>query len=195
MGGNAAGAQAALQQLLLALLVAIPLVFIIMMAVFRSLVQALILLAAIPFAAVGAIVLAVLTRTAIGISSLFGFLMLIGIVVTNAIVLIDRVNHLRTEGMDARSALIVGGGQRVRPILMTAIATILALLPMAINADGPGNSVISSSLAIVVMGGLISSTALTLLFVPALYLLVENFKDRLKKRSALAAMSREQVVV
>ncbi len=188
LGGNAAGAQAALQQLFLALLIAIPLVFIIMMAVFRSLVQALILLVAIPFAAVGAIVLAVITRTAIGISSLFGFLMLIGIVVTNAIVLIDRVNHLRATGMDARSAVIAGGAQRVRPILMTAVATILALLPMAVNAGGPGNGVISSSLAIVVMGGLASSTCLTLLFVPALYMIVEDIKGRVRKKPDMAEM-------
>jgi HAE1 family hydrophobic/amphiphilic exporter-1 len=93
LGGNAAGAQDELNQLYLALLFAIPLVFIVMVVTFRSLIQPLILLVAIPFAAVGAIVLSVLTQTAIGVSTLFGFLMLIGIVVTNAIVLIDRVNH------------------------------------------------------------------------------------------------------
>src|SRR5262249_3639776 len=146
----------------LALLIAIPLVFIIIMAVFRSLLQALILLVTIPFAAEGAIVLALLTRTAISISSLFGFLMLIGIVVTNAIVLIDRVNHLQVAGMGVRAAVITGAAQRVRPILMTAVATILALLPMALDLGGASNGVISSSLAIIVIGGLISSTGLTL---------------------------------
>jgi HAE1 family hydrophobic/amphiphilic exporter-1 len=180
LGGNAAGAQDELNQLYLALLFAIPLVFIVMVVTFRSLIQPLILLVAIPFAAVGAIVLSVLTQTAIGVSTLFGFLMLIGIVVTNAIVLIDRVNHFRAEGMDARAAAIAGGRQRVRPILMTAAATIMALLPMAVS--GSGNSIISSSLAIVVIGGLASSTFLTLLLVPALYVIIENISDRLRKK-------------
>lgn len=180
LGGNAAGAEDELNQLYLALLFAIPLVFIVMVVTFRSLIQPLILLVAIPFAAVGAIVLSVLTQTAIGVSTLFGFLMLIGIVVTNAIVLIDRVNHFRAEGMDARAAAIAGGRQRVRPILMTAVATIMALLPMAVS--GSGNSIISSSLAIVVIGGLASSTFLTLLLVPVLYVSIENISDRLRKK-------------
>jgi HAE1 family hydrophobic/amphiphilic exporter-1 len=182
LGTNSSGSQDTLNQLYLTLLFAIPLVFIVMVATFRSLIQPLILLISIPFAAVGSILLAVVTHTAIGISSLFGALMLIGIVVTNAIVLIDRINHFRVEGLDPRAAVIAGGCQRVRPILMTALATIMALIPMAIGAGGGSNPVISGGLAIVVIGGLTSSTFLTLLLVPTLYVIVEDMRERWQKR-------------
>jgi hydrophobic/amphiphilic exporter-1 (mainly G- bacteria), HAE1 family len=182
-GNNSSQDQSILNQLYLALLFAIPLVFIIMVMTFRSLLQPLILLVAIPFAAMGSIVLAVVTQTPIGVSSLFGALMLIGIVVTNAIVLIDRVNQYRAEGMDARSAVIAGGRDRVRPILMTALATIMALIPTALGlSGGTSNPVVSGSLAIVVIGGLASSTFLTLLFVPTLYVIVETTKERFKQK-------------
>ncbi len=196
LGTNANTGQNALSQLYLALLVAIPLVFIIMVATFRSIIQPLMLLISIPFAAVGSIVLAVLTRTAIGVSSLFGFLMLIGIVVTNAIVLIDRVNHYRAEGMSARDAVIAGGQHRVRPILMTALATIMALSPMALGFGGNDNPVVSKGLAIVVIGGLTASTFLTLLLLPTLYVLVEGAKDRRNKQPApIPAPQKEEVAL
>jgi HAE1 family hydrophobic/amphiphilic exporter-1 len=192
-GSTSSQGQNVLNQLYLALLFAIPLVFIVMVAAFRSLLQPLILLVAIPFAAMGSIVLAVVTQTAIGISSLFGALMLIGIVVTNAIVLIDRVNHYRAEGMDPRSAVIAGGRHRVRPILMTALATIMALLPTALGWGGSGNVILSSDLAVVVIGGLASSTLLTLLFVPTLYVIVENIRDRFKREELPVVPVREEV--
>jgi HAE1 family hydrophobic/amphiphilic exporter-1 len=185
-GNSASGGQDTLNKLYIALLVAISLVFIIMTVTFRSLVQPLILLVAIPFAATGSIVLAVVTRTPIGVSSLFGFLMLIGIVVTNAIVLIDRVNQYRGQGMDPRSATIAGGRDRVRPILMTALATIMALIPTALGwgSGSTSNLILSAGLAIVVIGGLASSTLLTLLFVPTLYVIVETTKERITKKIA-----------
>lgn len=186
LGGTATEANNVLTQLLLALLFAIPIVLIIMAVTFRSVIQPLILLVSIPFAAVGALVLAAITQTAISDSTLFGFLMLIGIVVTNAIVLIDRVNHFRARGMDARAAVIAGGQQRVRPILMTAVATIMALMPIALGIGGANNAIVSSSLAIIVIGGLASSTFLTLLFVPTLYVIVENTRDRWKKKQNTA---------
>jgi HAE1 family hydrophobic/amphiphilic exporter-1 len=156
--------------------------------------QPLILLVAIPFAAVGSIVLAAITQTTVGISTLFGFLMLIGIVVTNAIVLIDRVNHYRALGMDARSAVIEGGRRRLRPILMTAVATIMALMPMALGLGGSGNAVISGGLAIVVIGGLASSTFLTLLLVPTLYVIVEETRDRFRKKPEVSSMPTGELV-
>src|SRR5258708_20687767 len=165
----------------------------VMVVTFRSLIQPLILLVSIPFAAVGSIVLAVLTQTAISVSSLFGFLMLIGIVVTNAIVLIDRVNHFRAEGMDARAAVIAGGRQSVRPILIPAATTIMALLPMAVS--GSGNAIIASSLAIVVIGGLASSTLLALRLVPTLYLMVEQTRDRFRKKQDVSSMQTGEHVV
>ncbi len=165
----------------IAMLVAILLVYIIMVATFRSLLNPLILLVSIPFAAVGAVLALVITGTSLGMPSLVGLLMLIGIVVTNAIVLLDLVEQFRRRGMDARTAVIEGGRRRLRPILMTAIATILALIPMALGIGGKGGF-LSTPLAVVVIGGLFTSTFLTLILVPVLYLTF----DRLRPAGAYA---------
>ena len=177
VGGVSADQADAFQQLGLAVLAAIAIVFIIMVATFRSLIQPVILLVSIPFAATGAIVLLLVTGTPLGVPSLIGVLMLVGIVVTNAIVLMDLINHYRLQGMGVQEAVIEGGRHRLRPILMTAIATIFALLPMALGLTGEGGF-ISQPLAIVVIGGLVSSTLLTLVLVPTLYTMVENRKER-----------------
>ena len=160
----------------IAMLIAILIVYIIMVATFRSLVNPLILLVSIPFAAVGAVVLLLLTGTSLGMPSLIGLLMLIGIVVTNAIVLLDLIEQFRRRGMDARTAVIEGARRRLRPILMTAIATILALMPMALGL-GEG-AFLSTPLAVVVIGGLFTSTILTLVLVPVLYLAVDPLRRR-----------------
>jgi HAE1 family hydrophobic/amphiphilic exporter-1 len=107
--------------------------------------------------------------------------MLIGIVVTNAIVLVDLVNKLRDQGLDLDEAVVHGTRLRLRPILMTAAATIFALLPMAFGITG-GGVFISQPLAVVVIGGLTSSTLLTLVLVPVLYTLVEGWKLRWSER-------------
>jgi len=160
----------------IAMLIAILLVYLIMVATFRSLLNPLILLVSIPFAAVGAIIALVATGTALGMPSLVGLLMLIGIVVTNAIVLLDLVEQFRRRGMDARSAVIEGGRRRLRPILMTAVATILALTPMALGMGKGG--FLSTPLAIVVIGGLFTSTMLTLMLVPVLYLAFDRLRPQ-----------------
>ena len=103
--------------------------------------------------------------------------MLVGIVVTNAIVLVDLINQYRDRGLKVNDALVHGASRRLRPILMTALATIFALVPMAIGLTGH-SGFISQPLAIVVIGGLISSTLLTLVVLPALYSLVEGAKER-----------------
>lgn len=176
-GGVTTQQQQAFQSLGLALLIAILLVYIVMVATFRSLMQPLILLVSIPFAATGSILLLLITHTALGLPSLIGLLMLVGIVVTNAIVLLDLVNQYRKKGLDARAAVIEGGRRRLRPILMTAIATILALVPMSLGLSG-SSAFLSGPLAIVVIGGLTTSTFLTLLIVPTLYTLVEDIRGR-----------------
>ncbi|MEV6344943.1 efflux RND transporter permease subunit [Actinoplanes sp. NPDC051851] len=187
VGGVSADQQEAFQQLGLAVLAAIAIVFIIMVATFRSILQPVILLVSIPFAATGAIVLLLATGTPLGVPALIGVLMLVGIVVTNAIVLMDLINHYRAAGMGVQEAVIEGGRHRLRPILMTAIATIFALIPMALGLTGEGGF-ISQPLAIVVIGGLVSSTLLTLVLVPTLYTLVENRKERSRaKRDARRA--------
>ena len=177
LGGLAETQQESFQQLGLAMLIAIAIVFLLLVATFRSLAQPLILLVSIPFAATGAIVLLLITGKPLGISALIGMLMLIGIVVTNAIVLIDLVNQYRKQGQSVRDAVFNGARQRLRPILMTALATIFALIPMALGVTG-SSGFISQDLAIVVIGGLISSTLLTLVLVPVLYLLFEDGRER-----------------
>ncbi|MDX2376958.1 efflux RND transporter permease subunit [Microbacterium sp. LRZ72] len=177
IGGLAETQQESFQQLGLAMLVAVAIVFLLLVATFRSLAQPLILLVSIPFAATGAIALLLATGRPLGISALIGMLMLIGIVVTNAIVLIDLVNQYRGQGQSVRDAVFNGARQRLRPILMTALATIFALIPMALGVTG-SSGFISQDLAIVVIGGLISSTALTLVLVPVLYLLFEGGRER-----------------
>jgi HAE1 family hydrophobic/amphiphilic exporter-1 len=176
-GGVAQSQEQAFSSLGIALLAAIMLVYLVMVATFRSLVQPLILLVSIPFAATGSLLLMLATHTELGVPSLIGLLMLVGIVVTNAIVLLDLVRQYRAKGMDARTAVIEGGRRRLRPILMTAVATVLALLPMALGLSKE-SGFIAAPLAITVIGGLTTSTILTLLLVPTLYVLVEGRKDR-----------------
>jgi len=168
-----------------AMAVAILLVYLTMVVVFNSLVDPLVIMFSLPLAVIGAFPALLLTNRPIGISALIGFLMLIGIVVTNAIVLLDRVEQLRHEGVPTNEALLRAGGTRVRPILMTAVATILALLPLA---AGPSEgSIIAAELGTVVIGGLLSSTLLTLLVVPVVYSLVDGLKSALSRKGSVAA--------
>lgn len=184
VGGVAQDQVESFQQLGLALLAAILIVYVVMVATFRSLRQPLLLLVSIPFAATGAISLQIISGIPLGISSLIGLLMLVGIVVTNAIVLIDLVNQYRERGGSVIESLLDGTSRRVRPVLMTALATVFALTPLATGVTGSGGF-ISQPLAIVVIGGLLSSTILTLLVLPALYSLVEGRKERRAARRAL----------
>jgi HAE1 family hydrophobic/amphiphilic exporter-1 len=183
LGGVTKSQADSFAQLGQALLAAIAIVFIVMVATFSSIRQPLILLISIPFAATGALGLLLITDTPLGVSALIGMLLLVGIVVTNAIVLIDLINQYRREGKPLGEAIMDGARQRLRPILMTALATIFALTPMALGVTG-GGGFISQPLAIVVIGGLFSSTVLTLLIVPVLYSLVEGGKDRKAARAA-----------
>lgn len=180
MGGVSQQQQDAFAQLGLAMVVAVAVVYLIMVATFGSLLQPLILLVSIPFAATGALGLSLLTDTPIGVPSMIGLLMLIGIVVTNAIVLIDLINKKRAEGAGVDESIEQGARLRLRPIVMTALATIFALIPMALGITG-GGVFISKPLGIVVIGGLVSSTLLTLILVPVLYDILEKWRE---KRSA-----------
>ncbi|WBU37417.1 efflux RND transporter permease subunit [Homoserinibacter sp. YIM 151385] len=191
IGGVTADQADAFGQLGLALLAAILIVYTVMVATFRSLRQPLLLLISVPFAATGAIILQVISGIPLGVASLIGVLMLIGIVVTNAIVLIDLVNQYRERGMDTREAIVHGSARRLRPILMTALATIFALIPMAVGLTGHGGF-ISQPLAIVVIGGLVSSTVLTLIVLPSLYWLVEGARERRQTRRDAKAARRAE---
>ncbi|MGW0475668.1 efflux RND transporter permease subunit [Streptomyces coeruleorubidus] len=183
IGGVSEDQEEAFANLGLAMLAAIAIVFMLLVGTFRSLVQPLILLVSIPFAATGAIGLLVATGTPMGVPAMIGMLMLIGIVVTNAIVLIDLINQYRKQGYGVVEAVVEGGRHRLRPILMTALATIFALLPMALGITGEGGF-IAQPLAVVVIGGLVTSTLLTLLLVPTLYAMFELRKERRAKKCA-----------
>ncbi|HQD21103.1 MAG TPA: efflux RND transporter permease subunit [Arachnia sp.] len=191
VGGVTERQQEAFGQLGLAMVVAVLVVYLIMVATFGSLLQPLILLISIPFAATGALGLSLLTGTPIGVPSMIGLLMLIGVVVTNAIVLIDLINQKRTAGAGVDEAIEQGARLRLRPIVMTALATIFALIPMGLGLTG-GGVFISKPLAIVVIGGLVSSTLLTLLLVPVLYDLLEKGRERAAGRKKGRARAAEE---
>ncbi|WP_288968882.1 efflux RND transporter permease subunit [uncultured Microbacterium sp.] len=190
-GGASAQQDEAFSQLGLAMLGAIVLVLLVMVATFRNFRGPLVLLISIPFAATGAILGLLLTGTPMGLPALIGLLMLIGIVVTNAIVLMDLVNRLRVAGASLDEAVEHGTRLRLRPILMTAAATVFALVPMSLGLTG-GGVFISKPLAIVVIGGLVSSTLLTLVLVPVLYTLVERSRDRRIAKRAERRARREE---
>ncbi|HZS89714.1 MAG TPA: efflux RND transporter permease subunit [Chloroflexota bacterium] len=149
------------------MIVAVILVFIVMVLAFRTLASPVAILFSLPVTLIGAALGLALGRQPLGLPALIGFLMLIGIVVTNAIVLMTRVQQYREAGASTRAALIDAGVNRLRPILMTAVATIVALVPLSLGlAEG---NLVSQSLADTVIGGLISSTLLTLLVVPVAF--------------------------
>jgi HAE1 family hydrophobic/amphiphilic exporter-1 len=163
-----------------ALLVAIVLVYIVMVGTFGNLRDPFVILFSLPLALIGAIAALFLTGRALGLPALIGLLLLIGIVVTNAIVLLDRVKQQRERGLPYREALLEAARTRLRPILMTAFATILALMPLALGLNE--GAIVAAELATVVIGGLLTSTLLTLLIIPAIYSLFEDGLARLKRR-------------
>ncbi|GEK32691.1 efflux RND transporter permease subunit [Kurthia sibirica] len=160
----------------LAMLAAIAIVYFTLVVTFGEGLAPFSILFSLPFTVIGALVGLWIAGETISVSSMIGLLMLIGIVVTNAIVLVDRIIHREHDGLSMREAILDAGATRLRPILMTAIATIGALIPLAIGAEGSG--LISKGLGITVIGGLISSTALTLIIVPLVY----EFLSKLLKK-------------
>ncbi|WML41332.1 efflux RND transporter permease subunit [Neobacillus sp. OS1-2] len=163
-------------QLGIAMAAAIAIVYFILVVTFREGVAPFAILFSLPFAVIGSFVGLLIAGETISVSVMMGLLMLIGIVVTNAIVLVDRIIHMERDGLRMREAVLEAGATRLRPILMTAIATIGALIPLALGAGG-GGGLISKGLAVTVIGGLTSSTLLTLIVVPIVYeILSKMFK-------------------
>ena len=156
------------QDVFLSMALGIVLVYLVMVASLGSLRNPFVIVMSLPLAVVGALLALVITGRTLSLSSLMGFLLLIGVVVTNAIVLITFVQQLREQGLDVYEALVEGARVRLRPILMTAFTTTFALLPLAVSTSGEGG-IIGADMATVVIGGLFSSTVLTLIFVPVLY--------------------------
>ncbi|KON68637.1 multidrug transporter AcrB [Peribacillus butanolivorans] len=187
VGGASAQQTDDFTDLFLTMLISIGIVFLIMVITFKSIKAPIAILFSLPFAAIGAVLGLVISRIPVDITALLGALMLIGIVVTNAIVLLDRVKQ-NEQKMIIRDAIIEATATRFRPIIMTAVATICAMLPLLYKKAETG-SLVSQSLAIVVIGGLAVSTLLTLIVIPCIYELLhykKSKKQRKKKREPVS---------
>jgi multidrug efflux pump subunit AcrB len=177
VGGTADDMNQSFSQLGLAMIIAVAAVYLVMVLAFGEAVAPLAIMFALPLAIIGGLFGLFIMHLPLDIPALIGALMLIGIVVTNAIVLVDRVQQRRRAGVPMREALQDAGATRMRPILMTALATIFALVPLASGfAEG---ALISQSLAVIVIGGLTTSTVLTLVVVPVAYALLEGWRERI----------------
>ena len=179
IGGQNEDLVESFKSLFLALILAIFLVYMILASQFESLLYPFIIMFTVPLAFSGGALGLFITGRTLSVPSVIGFLMLSGIVVNNAIVMIDYVNILRRKGHDTVEAILMAGPTRLRPILMTSLTTILALMPIAV-ATGEGAE-IQSPLATVVIGGLLLSTLLTLVLIPVMYLVMDGFSTRIKK--------------
>ncbi|MGI8650590.1 MAG: efflux RND transporter permease subunit [Rubrobacter sp.] len=173
-GGESEDIAQSFRDLILSIAVALVIVYLVLVVFFRSLVVPLVILLAVPLTTVGAFGALLVTGTTLSVPSLLGVLLLIGIVVANAILIIDFVINAAEASATLDEAIVEAGRARLRPILMTALATVFALLPLALGLGGGGNVLISSSLAIPVIGGLITSTLLTLIVVPVGYSLLRE---------------------
>nr|WP_067058275.1 efflux RND transporter permease subunit [Mucilaginibacter sp. L294] len=178
--GDAKNQADAFGSLFFALGVAIVLVYLIMVALYENAIYPFVVLFSIPVALVGALLALALTMQTLNIFSLIGVIMLLGLVSKNAILIVDFTNHLKAQGHPVMEALIEAGKERLRPILMTTLAMILGMLPIAI-ASGAGAE-IKNGMAWVIIGGLTSSMILTLFVVPSMYLIVENLILKFKKK-------------
>ena len=163
--------------LLLALVLSIVLVYMVMASQFESLLHPFTILLTIPLALVGAVLMFLVTGITVNIMGIIGMVMLAGIAVNNSIILVDRIGQLKDSGLSLTDAIAEAGQQRIRPILMTSLTTILALVPMALGI-GDGAS-LSSPMAIAVIGGLVTSTLLSLVVIPCVYYVFESAKIRI----------------
>ncbi|MFH1753053.1 MAG: efflux RND transporter permease subunit [Candidatus Omnitrophota bacterium] len=178
IGGESEQMQESFTSLIFALIMAVVLVYMIMASIFESLWQPFIIMFTVPLSLIGVAWALVLTNTTLSIVALLGVIMLGGIVVNNGIVLIDYINLLRSRGTDLMDAIIRASQTRLRPIMMTALTTILGLIPMAAST-GEGSE-LRAPLAITVMGGLLVATFLTLVVIPTLYLSVQLIIDKFR---------------
>ena len=179
LSGNVEQQSKTFSSLIITLLLAIVLVYMIMASQFQSLLDPFIIMFTVPLGVVGVVWMLFLTNTTLSVTSFEGIIVMIGIVVSNGILLVDYMNRLRKNGVELHEAVTRGGKTRLRPILMTTLATVLGLLPMAMGIGGESSQ---APLAIAVIGGLTVSTVLTLLFVPVLYTI---FEERFKRKDAM----------
>ncbi|WP_374711501.1 efflux RND transporter permease subunit [Symbiobacterium terraclitae] len=172
----------AMSGLVQALTFSVALVYLVMAAQFESFLHPFVILFTVPLALVGAVLGLVLTGRSLDISAMIGLILLVGVVVNNAIVLVDYINQLRRQGMDRDEAVRITGPRRLRPVLMTTLTTVLGLLPLALGlAEG---AELEAPLATVVIGGLSLSTLLTLVVIPVVYTLFDDLVQRVQARAA-----------
>jgi HAE1 family hydrophobic/amphiphilic exporter-1 len=197
MGGERKEMEESFKDLKFALILAILLVYMIMAAQFESLWQPFVIMFTVPLSLIGVSFILFLTHTTLNVVAMLGFIILGGIVVNNGIVLIDHVNGLRKEGLLPFDAVVKGGQNRLRPIMMTAMTTILGLMPLALGF-GEGSE-LRAPMAITVIGGLFSSTFLTLLVIPNLYLLalriIEPKAFKTKPEEKAAEEKKELIII
>ncbi|MCL5268602.1 MAG: efflux RND transporter permease subunit [Bacteroidetes bacterium] len=177
--GNIQQQKSTFKSLLLALVLAIVMVYMVMASQFQSLVDPFIIMFSVPLGLAGVLWALFLTNTDLSVTSFEGVIVMVGIVVSNGILLVDYINRLRKRGVELHEAVTLGGRTRLRPILMTSLATVIGLLPMALGIGGERSQ---APLAIAVIGGLTVSTFLTLIFIPTLYTIFEErFKREMKE--------------
>jgi multidrug efflux pump subunit AcrB len=169
----------AFQNLVFALILAIILVYMVLASQFASLLHPFLIMFSVPLGFIGTLWALFVTGNTLSVVSFIGIIMMVGIVVSNAILLIDYTNRLRKEGIELKEAIVRAGRIRLRPILMTSLATVFGLIPIALGM-GEGAEA-NASLAIAVIGGLTVSTFLTLIFIPTLYFIVENWRASRRK--------------
>jgi CzcA family heavy metal efflux pump len=180
LSGNVEQQSKTFNSLFLAFGLAIVLVYMVMASQFQSLIDPFIIMFSVPLGMVGVVWMLFLTNTTLSVTSFEGVIVMVGIVVSNGILLIDYTNRLRKRGMELHDAVVKGGKTRLRPIIMTTAATVLGLIPMAIGIGGESSQ---APLAIAVIGGLTASTFLTLIFVPTLYTI---FEERFHRKPIIA---------
>lgn len=180
LGGESAERAESFKAIVFALIMAILLVYMIMASQFESLMQPFLIMFSVPFSVIGVSLSLYITNTAISVISMLGFITLAGIVVNNAIVLFEYINDLRAEGKPIYESVVLACRTRLRPILMTTLTTLLGLLPLALGIGEGGE--LKSPLAKTILGGLFVSTMLTLLVIPAMYIILETYLDKLRNK-------------
>jgi Cu(I)/Ag(I) efflux system membrane protein CusA/SilA len=179
-GGQFESEQAASRTLLIASIFSILVIFLLLFKQFRNVSQSLVILLNLPLALIGGVLTIYFSNSVISIPAIIGFISLFGIATRNGMLLISRYNDLRCEGLSVRESVMHGSLDRLNPILMTALTSALALIPLALGGDLPGNE-IQSPMAKVILGGLLSSTFLNGFIVPVMYILISNNKQTVKK--------------
>ena len=180
-GGQFESEESASRTLMLASLGAILLIFLLLYSEFRDMAESLIILINMPLALIGGVLILFFTGAEVNIPALIGFISLMGISTRNGMLLISRYNNLEAEGNGIDTRIMTGSADRLLPIVMTALTSALALIPLAIGASDPGNE-IQSPMAIVILGGLLSSTILNIYVVPVCYRILMSHRSKKNRK-------------